>query len=270
MNDKVRLAGICVLGIMLLAGCGHKTQKENNHQATETKSESRISVTPVEHSKAFPGAVLKISDIQAKETASTDSVSFKVNYSIGNFTLTEATEDHNTHHLANSHDGQHIHFILDNQPYTALYKPEHEVQLKKGTEHYLLSFLSRSYHESIKESEAFVLNRFRISDNGKYENLELPKTPMLFYSRPKGEYTGKDTKAILLDFYVINTGLSKEGTKVKAEINGEIFMLDNWQPYKIEGLPLGENKIKLTLVDVSGITLTGENTSVERTIVLKE
>lgn len=270
MRNTVRLVAISAIGVMLLAGCGNNAQKENNDQATEEKTENSISVTPVEHSKAFPGAVLKNSDIRAKETASPDTVALRVNYSIENFILTEATEDHNTHHLANSHDGQHIHFILDNSPYTALYKPEHEVQLKKGTEHYLLSFLSRSYHESIKEPEAFVLKRFRITEDGKYRELELPKTPMLFYSRPKGEYGGKDTQAVLLDFYVLNTELSKHGNKIKAEINGETFVLDNWQPYKIEGLPLGENRIKLTLVDASGNALTGENTSIERTVVLKE
>ncbi|UTF89048.1 hypothetical protein [Elizabethkingia anophelis] len=270
MNYKIRLIGISAIGIMLLAGCNNKTQKENKNQTSEEIKENSISVSPVEHSKAFPGAILKISDIQTTETTSSDSVLFKVNYGIENFTLTEATEDHNTHHLANSHDGQHIHFILDNSPYTALYKPAHEVKLKKGTEHYLLSFLSRSYHESIKEPAAFVLKRFKITEDGKYQELELPKTPMLFYSRPKGEYAGNDTKAVLLDFYVLNTELSKDGNKVKAEVNGETFMLDNWQPYKIENLPLSENKIKLTLVDASGNALTGENTSIERTIVLKE
>lgn len=266
MNYTVKLFGMGAIAMMFLAGCNNKAQNENNNQANENS----ISVAPVEHSKAFPGAALKISDMQTKETASVDSVAFKVNYSIENFVLTEATEDHNAHHLANSHDGQHIHFILDNQPYTALYKPEHEIKLKKDSEHYLLSFLSRSYHESIKEPEAFVLNRFRITEDGKYQELDLPETPMLFYSRPKGEYAGNDTKAVLLDFYILNTQLSETGNKVKAEINGESFVLNNWQPYKIEGLPLGENKIKLTLIDASENPLQGGNTSVERIIVLKE
>ncbi|CAI9686918.1 hypothetical protein EAVNVH72_03533 [Elizabethkingia anophelis] len=264
MNKTLRLIGINVIALMLLAGCNSKGQKENNQ-----KAESEVTVTPVEHSKAFPGATLKIQDIQVSEITF-DTVSFKVNYGIENFTLTEHTEDHNAHLLANSHDGQHIHFIMDNAPYAALYKPENEIKLKKGSEHYLLSFLSRSYHESIKEPSAFVLKHFAISNDGKYQELKTPTSPMLFYSRPKGEYAGKDTEAVLLDFYVLNTTLSKDGNKVQASINGENFMLDNWQPYQIKGMPLGENKIKLTLIDASGKPLNGENTSVERTIVLKE
>ena len=41
---------------------------------------------------------------------------------------------------------------------------------------------------------------------------------MLFYSRPKAEYAGKDAKIILLDFYLVNTELSKDGNKVKAYV----------------------------------------------------
>lgn len=264
MNKIFRIIGFNAIALLLLAGCNNKGQKGNNQA-----SESKITVTAVEHSKAFPNATLKIRDIQVQEINS-DSVSFKVNYDIDNFTLTEHTEDHNAHLLANSHDGQHIHFIMDNLPYAALYKPENEVKLKKGSEHYLLSFLSRSYHESIKEPSAYVLKHFSISNDGKYQELETPNSPMLFYSRPKGEYTGKDTEAVLLDFYVLNTTLSKDGNKVQASINEENFVLDNWQPYQIKGMPLGENTIKLTLTDASGKLLTGENTSVERIIILKE
>jgi hypothetical protein len=151
-----------------------------------------------------------------------------------------------------------------------LYKPENKVKLKKGSEHYLLSFLSRSYHESLKEKDAFVLERFKINDNGGYEKLAVPTEPMLFYSRPKGEYKGMDTKAILLDFFVVNTTLAKEGYKVQANVNGQDFMLDEWRPYQITGLPMGKNIIKLTLMDASGNAVSGENTSVERKITLME
>ncbi|MGJ1303488.1 hypothetical protein [Sphingobacterium multivorum] len=264
MNKAFRIIGINVIALLLLAGCNSKGQKENKQA-----NESKVTITPVEHSKTFPDATLKIRDIQVQEINS-DSVSFKVNYGIEHFTLTEHTEDHNAHRLANSHDGQHIHFIMDNAPYTALYKPENEVRLQKGSEHYLLSFLSRSYHEAIKEPSAFVLKHFAISNDGKYQELETKTSPMLFYSRPKGEYAGKDTEVVLLDFYVLNTTLSKDGNKVQASINGENFVLDNWQPYQIKGMPLGENTIKLTLTDASGKPLTGENTSIERTIILKE
>lgn len=239
-------------------------------QSPQPKAREEIRVFPVKDSKAFPGATLKVRNIQTKEMNAHDSVLFNVTYNVAHFILTECTEDPNTHQMANSEEGQHIHFIMDNKPYVPLYKPEYEMKLKKGTEHYLMSFLSRSYHESIKNKSAFVLNHFKITQDGKYQELAVPKTPMLFYSRPKGEYVGKDTQEVLLDFYLLNTRLSEKGNRVKAEINGKSFILAHWQPYKIEGLPLGENKIKLTLIDASGHPLKGENTSVERTITLKK
>ena len=55
----------------------------------------------------------------------------------------------------------------------------------------------------------------------------------------------------MLDFYLINAELGKDYT-VKAEINGEEHMIDKWQPYYIEGLPMGENTIRLTLLDAEG------------------
>ena len=254
------------VGFIMLAGFSSKISDESLQITTG----EHLRVIPIKDSKAFPGATLNVEDIQTEEIVAPDSVLFRVTYNVANFALTECTEDPNTHQMANSQEGQHIHFIMDNLPYVPLYKPQHQMKLKKGTEHYLMSFLSRSYHESIKEKDAFVLNHFKITQDGKYEELATPKTPMLFYSRPKGEYAGKDTQSVLLDFYLLNTQLSGKGNRIKVEINRKSFMLNHWQPYKIEGLPLGENKIKLTLIDASGHPLKGKNTSVERTIMIKD
>ncbi len=62
--------------------------------------------------------------------------------------------------------------------------------------------------------------------------------PMLFYSRPKGDYIGKDTADILLDFYVWNVTLSPDGYKVKAEIRNldkpgrdTMIIINKWEPH---------------------------------------
>jgi len=178
--------------------------------------------------------------------------------------------DHNADQMANSAEGQHIHFILDNTPYVALYKPENSVSIKKGTDHYLLSFLSRSYHESIKEPKAYVLKHFKITDDGKYQELPIPADAALFYSRPKGEYKGKDTEALLLDFYLVNTDLSASGNKVKVDIGDTTVTLDKWGPYQITGAPKGDVKVKLTLVGPDGNELKGDNTTITRDVTLSE
>lgn len=256
-----------VLFATAFTACGDSSQRADG--TVDSASVDSITVNPVADSKAFPGASLGISGVTT-ENVGDDSVKFTVNYNVSNFTLTEHTDDHNADHLANSAEGQHIHFILDNEPYAALYKPTHSATVKKGSEHYLLSFLSRSYHESIKESSAYVLKYFRITDDGKYEELPLPNEASLFYSRPKGEYKGADTKNLLLDFYLVNTNIGPDSNKVKADINGEEFILDNWGPYEINGLPMGETTVKLTLVGPDGDKLSGDNISIERKVTLKE
>jgi hypothetical protein len=91
----------------------------------------------------------------------------------------------------------------------------------------------------------------------------------MFYSRPKGTYTGEDAKKVLLDFYLLNTELSEEGNKVRATINGEEFMLDKWQPYFIEGHEMGEMTIKLEMLDAKGELIPSPFNPVERTVTLK-
>ena len=95
---------------------------------------------------------------------------------------------------------------------------------------------------------------------------------MLFYSRPKGTYVGKaDTEKIMLDYYLVNGSNAAGSFKVQVDINGEqTEVLDTWQPYFIEGLPMGENTVKLTLLDKDGAVADVPLNPVERTFTLKE
>ncbi len=273
-----RITGItAALALMVGAiGCNNSSTKgtdgadsSSSVDTSTAKKMDSITVSPIADSKEFPGADLQIASITA-EKVGTDSAKVTVKYTVKNFKLTEMTDDAHAAHMANSHDGQHIHFILDNKPYTALYKPENTVTVPLNSEHYLLSFLSRSYHESIKTTEASKLVKFKVDAMGKLTTDATPKEPSLFYSRPKGEYKGEETKNLLLDFYLVNTNLAPDGNKVIADINGQTFTLDKWGPYEIKGLPLGNNKVKLTLVDKDGNAVTGDNVSVERDIKLSE
>mgnify|MGYP001168982588 CR=1 FL=1 len=109
------------------------------------------------------------------------------------------------------HYKEFIHFILNNGPYSAHYDQNFDYELPNGN-NVVLAFLSRSYHESVKNSDAYVLTQ--IGDSNKI-NLE---SEFLFYSRPKGTYEGLDTEKLLLDFYLVNTKLSATGNKVKLTI----------------------------------------------------
>lgn len=258
-----------------------------NEQKTETSSDSLvvmedsnpfekngIRLTEVGNSPEFPEAKIEILKPKTGDFIKPGKVKF--DFKVENYQLGNQTQDAKDKMCANSKQGQHIHFILNNGPYTALYEPKNEVELEEG--HYtLLAFLSRSYHESIKSKNAYAITQFIVgkprsidtlitedyetgelykteiayfpNDKKQQINLKLNSNPYLFYSRPKGTYTGDDTKKIMLDFYPVNTELSETGNKVKVMVDSTEFIITKWVPYFIEGLSMGEHKISITLID---------------------
>ncbi|EMR03792.1 hypothetical protein ADICEAN_01033 [Cesiribacter andamanensis AMV16] len=258
----------------LLTACDSGTNRDAEQAATDTtatsvdagnSAQSSIQLTKGEDSPEFPDAMLEQIQPTDGQKFRSESVTFR--YNIKNFKLTEMTEDAHNKMLANSQQGQHIHLIVNNDPYDALYKTTHQKELSAG--HYVaLSFLSRSYHESIKTPDAYVLRQFTVG-NAENKNVDLTQ-PHMFYSRPKGEYEGKDTERIMLDFYLVNADLQENGHKVRATINGQEFMINEWKPYYITGLPMGETTIQLELLDGNGNRVESPFNPVTRTITLKE
>jgi len=261
--------------LLSITACTNNTNEStttvdtNNVAQPSTDPKGPITITPVTGSPEFPDAQLRIKDIKA-EMQGADSVKITVDYDVKNYELKNQTSDATSKNCNNSKDGQHIHFILDNQPYIALYEPTKTFTVAVKSEHHLMSFLSRSYHESIKTPKAGVLYKFSVDEKGKLTKLATPKEPMVFYSRPKGDYLGEDTKNLLLDFYVCNTTLSPDGNKLKVDVNGTNFTVDKWQPYFIQNAPMGDVTVKIQLVDKDGKNIEGVNTAVTRTAKLAE
>ncbi len=257
----------CAIAAFTFYSCDStKTNQENQTTATDESAttENTISIAPVTDFPEYNDAMLDMNVPIDGAQLPSDSISFS--YNVKNFELGAQT-DNNEMNLANSGDGQHIHLIFNNQPYHAKYTPEFKMKLDEG--HYVaLSFLSRSYHMSVKNPDAYVLRQFTVGD-AEAEDIDL-SGPLMFYSRPKGDYSGADTENLLLDFYLVNTELSENGNKVRATINGQEFILTDWQPYAIQGLPLGEVTIKLELIDADGNVIDGPYNTVERTVTLKE
>ena len=218
-----------------------------------TKSE--ITITKVLGSPEYPNAKISLDE----PTIVDDDYEFIFNvsdYELGIQTLTDF--DYN---LANSGKGQHIHFIVNNGPYSAHYENIFSKKLKDSS-NVILAFLSRSYHESVKNKNAFVLTQ--VGEN----NIDL-NNEFLFYSRPKGTYKGIDTEKLLLDFYLVNSEISANGNKVRATIQDKEFIIEEWAPYYIEGLPKGEIKIKLELIDASGDLIESPFNPSNRTVILE-
>ncbi|MFN0139268.1 MAG: hypothetical protein ACKVQW_04175 [Pyrinomonadaceae bacterium] len=136
--------------------------------------------------------------------------------------------------------GNHVHVILDNQPYEAYYNIDQPFELRNVAdgEHTLRVFPSRPWHEAYKNEGAFQMVKFTVKNGGAdtskptttnsgntmanantaptAEGKDMkastagaidPKMPLLTYSRPKGEYKGADADAIMIDFWLTNAQL---------------------------------------------------------------
>jgi hypothetical protein len=265
MMKKLNIISSLLLMIVFVACKTDKNQSEDQ-AATEPPEELGIEilVSAVEGSPEFPDAILEMNG--PGEFAEMEAGEIQFAYDITNYELQAQTSDADIKNCANSEKGQHIHLILNNQPYTAHYEPSFTQNLQPGN-YVALSFLSRSYHESLKNPEAYVLRQFTVGDVVA-EEVDL-SGPNLFYSRPKGTYSGNDTKKIMLDFYLVNCELSEDGYKVRVTINGHEFILTEWIPYFVEGLPMGENVFKIELLDEDGNLVESPFNRVERTIQLE-
>ena len=215
----------------------------------------KITISKLEGSPSYENSKLNVQNI------SFDDKKFDFLFGVEDYKLGIQTPNDFKHELANSAKGQHIHLIVNNNPYSAHYSESFKKDLE-GENNVILAFLSRSHHESVKNKNAYVLTQ--ISE----EEIDLNKE-FIFYSRPKGVYKEKDTEKLLLDFYLINTKISALGNKVRATIQGSEFIINEWAPYYIEGLPKGEISIKLELLNEKGDLVDSPFNPSTRTVILE-
>lgn len=184
--------------------------------------------------------------------------------------------------------GNHIHVILDNQPYEAYYNLDSEFELRNVSdgEHTLRFFPSRPWHESYKNAGAFQTVKFSVKGGGAdaskptTTNANQPmsnanaaaategkdvanstagavdfKKPLLTYSRPKGEYKGADAENIMIDFWLSNAKLVGDGGEHRVRYSvdgGAAKFIDSWKPIWISGWTNGKHTVKLEFVDKAG------------------
>lgn len=263
----MKYLSLLVLSSFVLFSC-----KENSPEPVEetvveevveiVMEKEGITLSTNQHATTFQDAQL---NLLSPEASVTDTGTQTFRFEIQNYELGVNTADILSGQCANSGQGQHIHYIMNNTPYKAFYEAEFEEAIPEG-HNVLLSFLSRSYHMSLKEAGAFVLREF--NTDGSEDTFDETQAH-LFYSRPKGEYVGNDAQKVMLDFYLINTDLADKSYMVRATINGVVFDLTVWTPYFIEGLKDGENTIQLELLDSEGNLVPSPFNPVERTINVK-
>jgi hypothetical protein len=201
--------------------------------------------------------------------------------------------------------GNHIHVILDNQPYEAYYNLDQEFELRNiaDGEHTLRVFPSRPWHESYKTEGAFQMVRFSVKNGGadtkkptttgngntmanaastpEGKDMKMstagavdPTKPLLTYSRPKGEYKGDDANAIMIDFWLVNAKLIGDGGEYRVRYtvdNGEVKFIDKWEPIWLTGWTSDRHTVALELVDKDGNVVDngGYNSTVRDFTVIK-
>ena len=153
--------------------------------------------------------------------------------------------------------GPHLEVILDNEPYTSIYDLSQPItfhDLNPGT-HTLRVFATTPWGESFKNEGAYAQTTFHIFTPTE-DRIPDSNLPLLTYSNPIGIY---GAQPILLDFYLTNAPLhlvAQENPdddildwRIRATVNGEELILDQWEPLYLQGFQPGNNWLKLEIVD---------------------
>lgn len=202
-----------------------------------------------------------------------------VELDVDNFVLGIQTKTPRAAEIANSSKGQHIHLIIDNESYLAVYKhgKDNLVHIKEVAEgqHTLFAFPSRSYHESVKTPGASSVVNFKLTgDKLEFQHVKTGK-PFILYSRPKGVYAGADAKKIMLDFYLNNVELGADGNtaryriRKKGETREYTFETNEWTPAFVSGLSTGTYRIGLEVLDKGGNLVRADWNATEQEIEIK-
>ncbi len=176
----------------------------------------------------------------------------------------------------------HVHLILDNKPYKAIYDPKEPVKLSELAAgealaegmHVLVAFPSRANHESVKTKDALTVVPFWVGkkDAAAAKN-DFTKKPMLIFSRPKGEYNGEMANHVLIDFQIANVTLAEGKEHVRATVSGpgiekpvEGSVEKFGTPLYADNLQNGSYTIKLELLDGTNKLVEGPWNMTTRTI----
>jgi hypothetical protein len=277
-------ARVIAVGFVLAAGCAGQASPPAEYPPVEAPASPAAPIAPsapavvaeppspppppvqvvVAETTALPGPAPTLSIVTPKDgqLIKTDAVELKL--ALKSWDL--------------SPDGNHVHVIVDNEPYIAVRDAQKPVDLRalvqnelghdltEGT-HVVRVFPSRGHHESVKEAGAFDIAVFHFKKKSSDFKLD-PKAPLLTYSRPKG--CVQLGQRALLDFYVTNAKLSASDVQVRLSIDGQPSGdLVAWQPHYIESLPEGDHELRLTLVDAKGTALPGPFNDTTRTIRIR-
>jgi hypothetical protein len=185
MSLRTRLSLLSLAALMLavassLAGCASGGNANMNTAVTNTAQTPAASPSPVVQNLTATGRPQKISDLmagrgeqdQAKPVlqfvSPRDGASVTGSTVAVKLNLTGDLKGYKPMKDPTTGMGNHIHVILDNQPYEAYYDLSQPFELRNVTEgkHTLRAFPSRPWHESYKNDGAFQMVTFTVKGGG--------------------------------------------------------------------------------------------------------
>lgn len=295
-NSSLIFLAITLIAILLIAGCEPASENANTTATTAATPPGAQKLTVIPRPQ-------KITDMmKARGEQDQAAPALKIVAPANNATINGSTVEvkldlsgdlkgYMPHKDPATQKGNHIHIILDNQPYEAYYELNQPFELRNVSEgkHTLRVFASRPWHESYKNDTAFQMVTFTVKGGGdatkptttnsgqtmaspaagasatparegkdyapsQAGNID-PAKPLLTYSRPKGEYKGEDADPIMIDFWLSNGKLQSNGGDYRVRYSvdgGEARFIDTWNPIWLTGWTSGKHSLKIELVDKSG------------------
>lgn len=264
---KTGMAVVALAATAVLTGCagGEEQPGAQEEQQEQAATEPAIQMVEGERSEvSYPDAELDVTVEQSGEGG------WVARLAVRGFELGAPTEGAADRGLAISDQGQHVHLIVDNEPYLAIYDASEPVslgELDPGS-HAVRAFPSRQWHESVKEPGAFASQEFAVGGVGG-PSVMPPDEPLLTYSRPKGSYEGAGADSIMVDFYLTNVELEPGGHRVRLTVNDAVeYEITEWKPHFLVGVPPGEHTVTLELLDPAGRPVAGALNRTSRTITV--
>ena len=185
----------------------------------------------------------------------------------------------------NSSRGQTVHFVIDNRPYFPMigyridpfdeegnyYEAQFKFQIPFTLEpgfHTIRAFPARSFGESLKSEGCYAASFFYVK-NKSSATVNLDK-PYFTYNGPNNTQRLREKEPVLLDFYLSNCELTKDGYKIRMTIDKVTTrLLTKWIPYYIYGLKKGVHEIRMQLIDKKDMEVPGNFNDVVQTFTIE-
>lgn len=246
---------------------------------------SEFRIVPVKKTPESDTVILRI--IFPKEYENKRKQPFKSQVRVEGFPLGVKSEFDRKNELYNDPHGQTVRVVIDNRPYLAFDQSfedsfdENRIFFDKivafdlpyklsAGQHVMRTYPARSFGESLKGTGCFDTRIFYVNDKSRTSDYDFQiDAPYLTYNEPQGKFPDSQ-EPILLDFYISNCELSKDGYKVRLSINGEVKrLLTEWKPYYLYGLKPGTHKVRLELLDKSNKVVEGAFNDTKREITIE-